>query len=214
MSYLDLLIQMTENVLRKNITTHDQMILIGLIEKESALFKAQQDTFLYFYTDVLSDGAADIFDFSSVLNQNYTLAQSHAQACISIFLNFTSLESTAKLHSWLQSAIRVVDCIVLHYIQEVLNEEPVRHENTGLERSRYIQINRRGVKAQKAGRIMDNLYDERNKMEHSTKTHPNNPNIQILMPPKYDRVKKQIKKRFPEALESFNEAFKEHYMPG
>ncbi len=58
---------------------------------------------------------------------------------------------------------------------------------------------------------MENLYDERNKMEHLTKTDPKDPNKQILFPPKFSKVKKNIQKRFPEALGSFNEAFKEYY---
>ncbi|AUZ83791.1 hypothetical protein [Methylophaga nitratireducenticrescens] len=204
MGYIDTLLETRDNVNKGELPTNNKMILIELIEKEVGLVNAQVDPFVHFYTDVL--GISDIFDFSAVLEQNYALAQQHADACISIFINFASLEPTSKLHSWLQSAIRFVDCIVIHYLQEVLSEDPLPQGDAGVERSRYIQINRQGVKAQKAGRIMDNLYDQRNQMEHATKSDPKNPNKQLLLTPNYRRAIRQINKRFPEALESFNEA--------
>jgi hypothetical protein len=210
MGYLDTLIETEENVNNSaDLPANNKIILIELIEKEANLNQAQQDTFLYFYTDIL--GTENIFDFSGVLNDNYALAQAHAETCISIFIRFTSLEADPRLNSWLQSAIRVVDCIVIHYIQEILNEEPTIQGNAGVERSRYIQINRGEIKAEKAGRIMDRLYGERNNMEHTTEPDPENPSKQILKPPNFKKIKKQIEKRFPEALESFNEAFKKHY---
>jgi len=209
MGYLDTLIGIKEKVENINLLANEKIIIIDLIGKETASIEDKQDTFVYFCNDIL--GTEEIFDFSGVLNENYTLAQGHAHACVSIFIRFASLEEDSRLHSWLISAIKVVDCIVIHYLQEVLNEDPTPQGNAGVERSRYIQINRHGVKAEKAGRIMDQLYEERNNMEHLTKSDPANPGRQILIPPKFNRVKKKITKRFPEALESFNKAFKEHY---
>jgi len=210
MGYLDTLLEMESNVKASDFPVNHKINLIDLIEKERALTEALQDTFVYFYTDIL--GAADMFDFSSVLNIHYAQAQGHANTCISLFIKFTYLEEDPKLQSWLQSAIRFVDCIVIHYLQEVLNEAPEPQEDRGIERSRYKQITRQGVKAQRAGRIMDDLYGERNKMEHSSRVDPKDSNKRILIPPNFNRVKRKIKKRFPEALESFNEAFKEYYL--
>lgn len=48
-------------------------------------------------------------------------------------------------------------------------------------------------------------------MEHTTETDPINPNRHRLIQPNYRRVKKKVRKRLSEALENFNEAFKEFY---
>ena len=210
MSYLDTLIEMQNEVKESNdISRNHKLLLIGFIEKERSLDSANTDSFIYFYSNVIKN--ADIFNFSSVLNENYAQAQEHAKGCILIFNDFTLLEENPRLLTWLQSAIKFVDCIVIHYLQEVLNEEPIAQGEVGIERSRYRQITRKGVEAERAGRIMDNLYGDRNKMEHTTKTDPANPSRKILIPPKFKKVKRNIQKRFPEALESFNEAFKKHY---
>ena len=97
MGYVDTLLETRDNVNKSELPNNNKMILIDLIEKEVGLAKAQEDSFIYFYTDVL--GISDIFDFSAVLEQNYAIAQQHAGACISIFINFASLEPTSKLHS-------------------------------------------------------------------------------------------------------------------
>ena len=121
------------------------------------------------------------------------------------------LEPNVKLSNWLSSAIKVVDCIVIHYLQEVLGEEPQKINDNGKERSRYIQIDRKGVKAQKAGNIMSHLYGQRNTMEHQIKNDPDNPKKQLIVPPNYNRVLKNIKRKFPNALISFDDAYKDHY---
>ncbi len=210
MGYLDTLVKMQDSVgINKDFLPSHKVLMIELIEKEKSLKLAEENAFVYFYTNILE--AAEIFDFSSVLGDYYDEANGQAIICLNIFIDFASLEDDQRLRPWLQGAIKFVDFIVIHYLQEVLKEAPVSQGDVGKERSRYIQINRKGVKAQKAGRVMDNLYDERNKMEHVTKTDPNDPNKQILFPPKFSKVRKNIQKRFPEALESFNEAFKEYY---
>lgn len=58
---------------------------------------------------------------------------------------------------------------------------------------------------------MDHLYGERNKMEHQVKKDPVNPNKQIIVPPKYNKILKNINKKFPDALISFDNAYKDHY---
>ena len=210
MSYLDTLLEIQNKVVSDdNYEINERVVLIDLIKEKEKQVKAEEDYFIYFYTDV-SD-LQEIFDYSDVLGDGYVLAQEHASTCVSMFSSFSVLGEDVKLISWLQSAIRFVDCIVIHYLQEILKEKPENQGDAGKERSRYIQITRKGIKAEKAGRIMDNLYDERNNMEHITKTDPGNPDKQIMHPPNYKRVKRNINRRFPEALKNFNEAFEEHY---
>ncbi|EHK0062301.1 hypothetical protein KB996_003221 [Vibrio parahaemolyticus] len=210
MSYLDTLIEMKDKVeASSDLQANHKIILIQLIENERAVKNAEEDPFDYFYKNISS--REDIFDFQSKLGESYGLAQGHADCCIKIFSDFSKLEPNIKLQNWLSSAIRTVDCIVIHYLQEVLNEEPIAQDGKGKERSRYIQINRQGVKAHKAGSIMDHLYGERNKMEHQVKKDPVNPNKQIIVPPKYNKILKNINKKFPDALISFDNAYKDHY---
>jgi len=210
MSQIDTLIEMKQKVEKsKEFPANQTLLMIEMIQKREAEVNAEKDYFVYFYGNVL--GSLDVFDFSNVLDNYYTEAQEHASVCVSLFIDFKHLESNKKLQNWLQSAIRFVDCIVIHYLQEVLGESPTRQKDAGVEKSRYMQINRKEVKAEKAGRIMADLYGERSKMEHITKSDPNNPGNQILVPPNFNKVRRKILKRFPEALESFNNAFKSHY---
>ncbi|MGF1803299.1 hypothetical protein L4D11_21865 [Vibrio gigantis] len=210
MSYLDTLLETKNNVEASlDIQANQKLILIELIEKERALQVADEDTFRYLYKNIAS--REDIFDYQTQLGDSYELAQGHADCCIKIFHDFSVLEANLKLANWLSSAIKVVDCIVIHYLQEVLNEEPIKHKDHGKERSRYIQIDRKGVQAQKAGNIMSHLYDQRNKMEHQVKNDPTDPRKQVIVPPNYNRVLKNIRRKFPNALISFDDAYKEHY---
>ncbi len=209
MSYLDTLADMKNAVTSSDLRASHKILLIELVDRESYGYQADQDAFVYFYQNILQ--GIDIFDFSSVLADNYEYAKSHARTCVLLFEDFYSLGEDQNLQSWLQSAIRFTDCIVIHYLQDVLGENPEPQGDAGLERSRYIQINRNDVSAERAGRIMDHLYDLRNKSEHITKADPLNSGKQILHPPNFRKIRKKIQQRYPQALESFNDAFKAHY---
>jgi len=210
MSYLDTLIESKKSVEdSSDVPNNHKLVLIELIEKAHSLEVTSDDPFFYFYSDVTN--REDIFEFKSVLKGLYTDAQQHASSCIKLFIKISQLEENEELHIWLSSAIRVVDCIAMHYLQEVLEEEAIKQGDAGKERSRYIQINRKEIKAEKAGRIMDDLYEERNKMEHRTKNDPENPSKQILITPNFRRARKKILKRFPEALNCFDSVYKTHY---
>ena len=58
---------------------------------------------------------------------------------------------------------------------------------------------------------MNNLYGDRNKMEHQTKNDPNDSTKQIMVTPKYSRVLRNIKRNFPTALVTFDDVYKKHY---
>ena len=146
MSYLDSLLEIENKVVQGNeLEINERVIVINLIKEKENQIKSTENAFVYFYTDV--SGLKEIFDFSSVLGSDYELAQEQADICISVFSNFLALKEGAKLGTWLQSAIKLVDCIVIHYLQDVLNEEPVLQGDFKKERSRYIQINKKGNKA-------------------------------------------------------------------
>lgn len=209
MSYIDSLIELKDEVSSSDFKPNQKILLINLIEREKLIQTANEEPFVFFYTNVLKRDS--VFDFSSIGMNYYGLAKEHASTCINTFNDFSALEEDHRLHTWLQSAIRLVDCIVIHYIQEMLGEPLQNFKDIGAERSRFRQITRRGLKAESAGRIMENLYVLRNKMEHITKRDPDDPEKRILVPPKLNMVKRKIQKQFPVALERFDDAFTEHY---
>lgn len=61
------------------------------------------------------------------------------------------------------------------------------------------------------GPVMDNLFEYRNEMEHPVKNDPKSPGKQMFFQPNYRRIKKKIEKTLPKALNSFDDAYKEHY---
>ena len=210
MSYLNTLIESKASIeASSDVPINEKILLIELIEEKRIQIEAKADTFHYLYSDIVS--SSDIFDYKAQLDGFYPAAQEHAGCCVDIFVSFSKLTPTVELQNWLSSAIRMVNCIVTHYLQEVLNVKAEKQDHYGLESSRYKQVERLNVKASKAGRIMFNLYDERNTMEHQVKTDPNDSDKKIFVPPNYSRTLRQIKKRLPEALINFDEAYKEHY---
>jgi hypothetical protein len=210
LSLLDTLIETKNNVENGiELPINQRILLIDLIGEKQAEVQISEDAFRYFYSDVIATN--DVFDFESVLNDLYVNAKAHAGVCVNIYSRFSNLKPNEELSIWLSSAIKTVDNIAIYYLQTVLDEELKLQGEVGWERSKYIQINRRGVRAERAGRIMDELYGERNKMEHRTKNDPTNPGQRILMTPKFGRILRKIQKRFPEALVCFNDAFKEYY---
>lgn len=210
MSYLDSLLEIKNDIeVDKPLQDNQKLILIGMIEKERIQVLIDSEPFRYFYGDVTS--LEDIFNFEEILGEQYAIAKDHAAFCLSIFASLSLLKPNVSLYHWLSSAIKVVNCIVMHYLQEILGETPVLQGDAGKERSMFIQINKQGVTAQRAGRVIDNLFDCRNEMEHPLKNDPSKPGNKIFKIPNYKRIQKQIQKRFPDALICFDSAYKEHY---
>jgi hypothetical protein len=210
MSYIDTLTDMKNSIEASvDVPVNHKIEFIKLLEEKQNITKAKEDPFNYFFTDIIS--RQDIFNFETVLKGTYGTAQEHAGCCIDIFIRFSQLEANISLYQWLSSAIKVVNCIAIHYLQEVLGEQPQKQGYACKERSQYIQINTKGVKAQKAGSVMDNLFEYRNEMEHPIKNDPKSPGKQIFFKPNYRRFKKNIEKTLPKALNSFDDAYKEYY---
>ena len=210
MSYLDSLLETKDDIEEdKPLQVNQKLILIEMIEKERVQVLIESEPFRYFYEDVTS--LDDMFNFEEILGEQYAIAKEHAAFCLRIFASLSLLKPNVSLYHWLSSAIKVANCIVMHYLQEVLGETPVIQGEAGKERSMFIQINRQGVTAQKAGRVIDNLFDCRNEMEHPLKNDPSKPGNKIFKIPNYKRIQKQIQKRFPDALTCFNSAYREHY---
>ncbi len=208
MDYLKTLRDIKDSIGKgRELTASNKLIVIGLIEKEEETIGMNEDSFVYFYEDVIDNNIE--FEFEEALTTAvYQLAQADATNCLITFSSFKKIEDNSALYSWLQNAIRFTDHLALHYIQEIIKEEPEKQGDAGRERSRYIQINQKKNDAEKAGRIMDNLYECRNKLEHRK---VENSDSQRIIPPNYKKVRKQIAKRYPEALICFRDSFVNYY---
>jgi hypothetical protein len=207
MDYLEILNEVKQSVnASKDINISHKLLLINLILREVESQTADEDIFIFFFEDVTSSKVS--FDFKKALTLPvYELASKDAENCISAVKSFKNLEENNKLTLWLQSALKFTDHLALHYLQVIVKEVPVKQGDAGKERSRYIQINQKKNDAEKAGRILDNLYECRNKLEHRTVSDPLHPGNQKILPPNYKRTKKQILLRYPEALKCFQDSF-------
>lgn len=210
MDYLNTLKEIKDAIGKnKELKVSHKVIVIDLISKEEKTYSVGEDSFVYFYEDVIQNKIT--FDFETALTSPvYLLAQGDATNCIHTSQSIKNLEDNSSLYTWLQNAIKFTDHLALHYLQNIINEIPVPQNNAGRERSRYIQINVNKNNAQKAGRILDNLYACRNKMEHRRVSN-NEEDKQTIIPPNYKQIRRQIQKRYPEALICFQDSFADHY---
>jgi len=185
----------------------EKLMLDSIVGKAELVQRRDDNPIKYFFEDVTGEDLS--FEFSTILDPpTLNLAKEDCVTCTDAYLIFSDLDDNPKLNSWLQSAIKFTDHMSSHYLEVVMGESPVKQGDAGKERSRYIQLNRAGCNVQRAGRILDNLYDCRNKMEHrSTKISPSGDGKVSISRPKYKPIAKQIKKRYPEALLNFIDAY-------
>jgi hypothetical protein len=211
MGYIEELEELSRmNMQNEEYNYAQRMIMVSIIQKEILEAQASDDYFIRFFEDAIN-GNID-FDFKSALSEDaYNSASEDAEACINIFPRLSEMKANRSVLSWIVTALKFTDQLVLHYIQEILNMNPVKHPDHGFERSMYIQINSGEYSAQVAGNLLNNLYEQRNKLEHRYLKDPKNENKRILLNPDFKKAKKLIQSNFPRALKSFRKAYKEHY---
>ncbi len=211
MGYLDELKKISSIIEKsEEFNLGQRMIAIDIFNKEIDKTNCSEDPFIAFHECVT--GFELHFNYKEILPViSYNSAADEAKACLLISSNFQDLQPNSTLLSWIINALKYTDHIVLHYIQEVLNLEPERDPHSGVERSRYIQINKKEFEAQVAGNLLNNLYGYRNSLEHRTCKIPDDPKRQRIIVPNYSKVKKKILKDYPKALLSFEKAFSNHY---
>lgn len=211
MDYLDTLNEIKESVgMNEELSLGHKMVILDLISKESEVVDIDKNPFIYFYEDVIEE--AINFNFEPPLTPPvYQNASDDALNCLNLFRSLSKLKENSSLTNWLQNALKFTDHLALHYLQEIVGEAAEKQGQAGKERSLYIQINEKKNSAQKAGRILDNLYDVRNKLEHRTVSDPTRPGFQRIISPNYRKAKKNIIKRYPEALICFRNTYKDHY---
>ena len=210
MGYLDSLKEIQQIAISsEDFNFAQRAILIDLIIKEIKEEEASDDLFVRFFEDVTGEKIE--FNFKNVLSEiSYLSASDEAEACMKIFPIFRRMTANSSVLSWLVNALKYTDELVLHYIQEILKIEPVKYLDHGKERSRYIQINKNDYRAHVAGSVLENLYAQRNKLEHRTEKDPIT-GKQVIYPPDFAKALKKIQSTFPKALQSFQKAYIEYY---
>lgn len=200
-------IEQIENAAASNESTvnnsYQLEILSEYLEKEKRKSGAKENPFLYFYEDVTSSSLS--FNFKTAIgDSNYKKASDDALSCLNTCNEFHKLSSWA-ISGWLQNALKFTDHIVLHYIQEYCKETPKSQQNAGVEKSRYVQLSKKDGDISKAGTILKDLYELRNKLEHRTIIYPDG--RQELIPPKRNKVRQTVVKLYPNALNEILKAY-------
>jgi len=166
------------------------------LEKEKRKSGAKENPFMYFYEDVISSSLS--FNFKTAIGDSiYKNASDDALSCLNTCNEFRKLSSWA-ISGWLQNALKFTDHIVLHYIQDYCKEIPKSYPNSGVEKSRYIQLSEKDGDISIAGAELKDLYELRNKLEHRTKVHADGK--QELIPPQRNKVRYVVVKLYPDAL--------------
>lgn len=183
-----------------------QEIIADYLEKEKRKSGAKENPFVYFYEDVIANSLS--YNFQTVLGTPYYKnASDDALSCLNICDDFYKISSWI-INGWLQNALKFIDNIVLHYIQEVLKEIPKKYPNTGIEKSRYKQLSEKDEDDIRiSGSVLENLYDLRNDLEHRTITHADGK--QELVPPKRNKVRQTVVKLYPDVLNRILRTYKE-----
>jgi len=208
-------IEKIENLVSSKETTEigfssfQKQILSEYLEKEKRKSKAKENSFDYFYEDVIAATLA--FNFQSALGDlYYKNASDDALICLEICNEFRKLSSW-NVGGWLQNALKFVDNIVLHYIQECCKDIPKPHPKYGVERARYVHLTEKGGVISTVGALLNDLYELRNGLEHRTKIYSDGK--QELLKPRWNMVRRQVTKLYPDVLRRILKTYKDCYSP-
>lgn len=177
-----------------------QSMISDFLEIEKRKKNAKSNPFIYFYEDIISSPLK--INYQVILGRpRYNSASDDAMACIEINTEFKKL-SKYSIGGWLNNALKFADHFVLHYIQDVINVKPIQYPMTGVEKSRYIQIEGMSGDISIAGEKLKRMYELRSKQfEHRTRKLADG--RQELINPPRNAIKKEIEKLYPLVLKLF-----------
>jgi len=134
--------------------------------------KINDDPFVFYYEDVIASKL--LFSYKLSLKEDeYMDAADNARACLNITHGIRSIPSYSIMN-WIQSSLKFIDNIVLHYIQDIEGEKPKKYTDCGIEKSSYKQLTEfKSPNIKVAGHNLTQIYDLRNKSEHRRKTEEN-----------------------------------------
>lgn len=181
-------------------------VLKSYFIKEKRKKEAKSRPFEFFYEDIINT-ALD-YDFNAALgNMHYLNAERDARCCLDICDEFNKI-SPYSVNGWLVNALKFIDHIVLHYLQDYMKLKLLTYKGLGVERSRYKQLSELKVDAEiaEAGLILLHLYKLRNELTHRTIIRADK--TQELIRPKYGKVRKEVRKNFPKVMHNILIAYK------
>ena len=201
-------LQYIENYASSNnneLTAYQIEIIDDFLEKESKKSTSSERPFVYFYEDIINENLT--YNFQQELGEkNFQIASNDALCCLNICDDFYKL-SVWSVNAWLLSALKFIDTIILHYIQEKLKEVPKKYDGIGIEKSRYVQLSKKTGDISIAGEKLKELYDLRNSLEHRTITYKDG--RQELIQPQRAKIRKTIAKQYPDILKRVQKTYKD-----
>ena len=164
-------IQALENMLNDPGTAISETMkttILANITYEESKQHAFNDSFHWFYSDIIEKTLQ--FNFKGALGEAlYIDACADADACLHMSLEVRTIPP-ALINNWLNAALKTVDNIVIHYIQDYLKVPFISYPSLGEESSRYRQLAYEVNPLGQAGTRLENLYSlYRNAYEHRTK---------------------------------------------
>lgn len=167
--------------------------------------RISKEPFEYYYEDVISDKIG--FSYKQFLDdEDYKGIKEDARECLEFCGQFKNLSSRIVLQ-WLSSSLKLIDYIVVHYLQEVKKITPKKYPKMGIERSRYYHLTEL-QEVKEAGNLLYAFYEDRNANEHRTKTDIST-GKQTLIRPNRNKLRDRIVKDYPTILKNFKKIYLE-----
>lgn len=166
--------------------------------------KIKSTPFEYFYEDIIQE-LLNIDITSEFKKEECKALKEDVIECLEICNEFHKM-SSKKVNTWLQSSLKVVDYLVLHYIQVIRKDKPKKYDKLGVERSRYQHLQDYSEKEIKeVGIKLNVLYETRNSNEHRTRT--NLDGTQVLVRPNRHKTRELVMDYFPVIMKEFKIIF-------
>ncbi|MFC5044682.1 hypothetical protein ACFSTE_22490 [Aquimarina hainanensis] len=188
-----------------NLSPKMRSIVTDLIEEKIINVSDSDDNFILFYEDVIQRELA--VNFNEILSeQEYIGSSEHATVCLTLCPKFQNLPKNIKVGAWLSDALKFVDYLVLHYIQEIRNDtiNPEDYtgdkNNYGEERRRYDKMKSYEQPISNAGSWLEQLYVIRSRVQHNT-TVDKKSGKHTLKLLNYNQIQKTISVKYPKTLE-------------
>ena len=207
------------NYLKKTIESEEKLsqkmksLVSDLVDEKIAYISDSTDSFVIFYEDVIQKQLTVVF--SGILSKtDYSNSSEHAKVCLSICGTFTKLPKNAKCGAWLSDALKFVDYLILHYIQEIredtINPDDYTGEKSkfGAERRRYDKLKSYEKPVSDAGAWLEQLYVIRSRIQHNTTVNKKTGQHTLKLP-QYNRIQKTISQKYPQVLNLIEHIYKE-----
>lgn len=207
------------NHLKKTIESTDSLsskmksLASDLVDEKINHYSDSTDSFVIFYEDVIQEQLT--FIFKDILSEEeYSNSSEHAKVCLSICRTFTELPKNAKVGAWLGDALKFIDYLILHYIQEIRKDLIIPDDytgnksNFGAERRRYDKLKSYEKPISDAGAWLEHLYSIRSRIQHNTTVNKKSGKHTLKLP-SYNRIQRTISQKYPKVLNLIRHIYKQ-----